>query len=84
MEREGDRGRDGGIERGREGRREGGREVSTFLTLYYDYVIFVLFQSVWGSYWYQGSWGYACCHSLIKGSYCTGEAGRRAMKVCMC
>ena len=66
-------------DRGRE--REGRREVcmyviSAFLTLYYDYVIFVLFQSVWGSYWYQGSCGYACCHSLIKGSYCTGEAGR--------
>ena len=78
---------------GREGGRgkEGGRcvcmcciTISAFLTLYYDYVIFVLFQSVWGSYWYQGSWGYACCHSLIKGSYCTGEAGRRAMKVGMC
>ncbi|GAA5973841.1 hypothetical protein JCM11641_003186 [Rhodosporidiobolus odoratus] len=32
--------------------------------------------SVWGS-WYDldnGKWGYQCCHSLIKGSYCAGRA----------
>ncbi|OCH95147.1 hypothetical protein OBBRIDRAFT_746227 [Obba rivulosa] len=32
---------------------------------------------VWGS-WYDpasGEWGYACCHSAIHMSYCTGEAG---------
>ena len=28
--------------------------------------------SVWGSYWEGGQWGYACCKSLIKGSYCIG------------
>lgn len=34
--------------------------------------------SVWGS-WYSGSsWGYACCHSTTKGSYCTGRAGIEA------
>ncbi|KAK3595833.1 hypothetical protein CHS0354_014653 [Potamilus streckersoni] len=31
---------------------------------------------VWGSYWNNGQWGYKCCHSLIKESYCTGEAGK--------
>ncbi|XP_076164779.1 pre-mRNA-splicing factor Slu7 isoform X2 [Ptiloglossa arizonensis] len=30
--------------------------------------------SVWGSYWQSGKWGYKCCHSCIKNSYCTGEA----------
>ncbi|XP_043247811.1 pre-mRNA-splicing factor Slu7 [Colletes gigas] len=34
--------------------------------------------SVWGSYWQAGKWGYKCCHSFIKNSYCTGEAGKRA------
>ncbi|CAI9732650.1 Hypothetical predicted protein [Octopus vulgaris] len=34
--------------------------------------------SVWGSYWKEGQWGFKCCHSLIKGSYCTGEAGKDA------
>uniref|UniRef100_A0A665VVJ9 Pre-mRNA-splicing factor SLU7 n=1 Tax=Echeneis naucrates TaxID=173247 RepID=A0A665VVJ9_ECHNA len=30
---------------------------------------------VWGSYWKDGCWGYKCCHSMVKQSYCTGEAG---------
>jgi len=28
--------------------------------------------SVWGSYWHNHRWGYACCHSLLRQSYCTG------------
>uniref|UniRef100_A0A8D8QMQ7 Pre-mRNA-splicing factor SLU7 n=1 Tax=Cacopsylla melanoneura TaxID=428564 RepID=A0A8D8QMQ7_9HEMI len=31
--------------------------------------------SIWGSWWHNGVWGYKCCHSFIKNSYCTGEAG---------
>lgn len=34
--------------------------------------------SVWGSFWQNGQWGFKCCHSFIKNSYCTGEAGKRA------
>uniref|UniRef100_A0A0X3NZR8 Pre-mRNA-splicing factor SLU7 n=1 Tax=Schistocephalus solidus TaxID=70667 RepID=A0A0X3NZR8_SCHSO len=34
--------------------------------------------SVWGSYWYAGQWGYKCCQSLIKESYCTGAKGKSA------
>ncbi|KIW25879.1 uncharacterized protein PV07_09015 [Cladophialophora immunda] len=34
--------------------------------------------SVWGSWWKDFKWGYACCHSTVKNSYCTGEEGRRA------
>lgn len=34
--------------------------------------------SVWGSYWKDGNWGYKCCHSFIKQSYCVGEAGKSA------
>lgn len=34
--------------------------------------------SVWGSWWANFKWGYACCHSVIKNSYCTGEEGRDA------
>ncbi|GAA5934715.1 mRNA splicing protein SLU7 [Sporobolomyces koalae] len=39
-------------------------------------------KSIWGS-WYSidsGRWGFACCHSLIKGSYCAGQAGIEAAK----
>jgi pre-mRNA-processing factor SLU7 len=35
---------------------------------------------VWGS-WYDpssGTWGYACCHSIIHVSYCSGQAGIEA------
>lgn len=34
--------------------------------------------SVWGSWWQDGTWGYACCHSTTKNSYCTGKAGEKA------
>ncbi|XP_066573177.1 pre-mRNA-splicing factor SLU7 [Amia ocellicauda] len=30
---------------------------------------------IWGSYWRDGYWGYKCCHSFVKQSYCTGSAG---------
>jgi pre-mRNA-processing factor SLU7 len=26
---------------------------------------------VWGSYFKAGKWGYACCQSLDRNSYCT-------------
>ena len=36
--------------------------------------------SVWGSFYDRrtGKWGFRCCHSVIRNSYCTGEEGRRA------
>ncbi|KAJ4417202.1 mRNA splicing protein [Gnomoniopsis sp. IMI 355080] len=34
--------------------------------------------SVWGSWWSNFQWGFACCHSTIKNSYCTGEDGKKA------
>jgi pre-mRNA-processing factor SLU7 len=34
--------------------------------------------SVWGSWWSDFKWGYACCHQMIKNSYCTGEQGKIA------
>ncbi|KAI4156525.1 MAG: hypothetical protein LQ340_000194 [Diploschistes diacapsis] len=36
--------------------------------------------SVWGSWWKSFEWGYACCHSTVKNSYCTGEEGKQALK----
>lgn len=36
--------------------------------------------SVWGSWWHQFQWGYACCHSPVKNSYCTGEDGQKAFE----
>ncbi len=34
--------------------------------------------SVWGSWWNQFQWGYACCHEVVKQSYCGGEASIKA------
>ncbi|KAL7679574.1 putative pre-mRNA-splicing factor SLU7 domain-containing protein [Plasmopara halstedii] len=37
---------------------------------------------IWGS-WFDRSdmmWGYACCHSKVRNSYCTGEDGIKALK----
>ncbi|KAL2269410.1 hypothetical protein VTJ83DRAFT_1594 [Remersonia thermophila] len=36
--------------------------------------------SVWGSWWSDFKWGYACCHSFVKNSYCTGEVGKRMLE----
>ncbi|KAI9715423.1 MAG: mRNA splicing protein [Chrysothrix sp. TS-e1954] len=36
--------------------------------------------SVWGSWWKSFQWGYRCCHSTVKNSYCTGEEGIRAQE----
>jgi pre-mRNA-processing factor SLU7 len=36
--------------------------------------------AVWGSWWKTYQWGYACCHSNIKNSYCTGEEGKEAFE----
>ena len=44
----------------------------------------VFAQSVWGSFWNAGRWGYQCCHSFIKESYCTGQAGKEAHEVGTC
>ena len=33
---------------------------------------------VWGSWWRDGAWGFACCHSTVKNSYCTGKVRRGA------
>ena len=34
--------------------------------------------SVFGSWWKDGQWGYQCCHSVVKNSFCTGEEGKQA------
>lgn len=33
--------------------------------------------SVFGSWWHNGVWGYACCHQTVKNSYCTGQVGKK-------
>jgi pre-mRNA-processing factor SLU7 len=37
--------------------------------------------SVWGSWWCEGKWGYACCRQTLRQSYCTGAEGARAAEM---
>ncbi len=30
-------------------------------------------EHVFGSWYSQGAWGYACCHQTVYNSYCTGQ-----------
>ena len=55
-----------------------GQEKAKVKSRYEEDVYFNNHTSVWGSYWKDGQWGLKCCHSLIKESYCTGEAGKEA------
>eukprot|EP00761_Pharyngomonas_kirbyi_P013554 gb/GECH01013583.1/.p1 GENE.gb/GECH01013583.1/~~gb/GECH01013583.1/.p1 ORF type:complete len:576 (+),score=196.55 gb/GECH01013583.1/:1-1728(+) len=32
---------------------------------------------VWGSYWEDGKWGFACCKQFIKNSYCTAASQQK-------
>jgi len=34
--------------------------------------------SVWGSWWSNFQWGYSCCHSTVRNSWCSGEEGKEA------
>ena len=36
--------------------------------------------TVWGSWWHNFEWGYACCFSTVKNSYCTGEEGKKVLQ----
>ena len=36
--------------------------------------------SIWGSWWKDFQWGYSCCRSIIRNSYCTGKEGRKAFE----
>ena len=47
---------------------------------YPEDVFFNNHTSVWGSWWSNFQWGYECCHSTVKNSYCIGHEGRRALE----
>ncbi|BEJ13773.1 hypothetical protein CspHIS471_0309470 [Cutaneotrichosporon sp. HIS471] len=57
-----------------------GMEKAKARTKYQEDVYVNNHTAVWGSWFDRDSsaWGYACCHSLVPGSYCTGEAGKMA------
>lgn len=68
------------VEYSRTGQVIKGRERAKARSKYEEDVLVNNHTAVWGS-WYQastGKWGFACCHSTLYGSYCSGEAGIEA------
>ncbi|MGH0124690.1 UNVERIFIED_CONTAM: hypothetical protein FKN15_033342 [Acipenser sinensis] len=53
-----------------------GQEKAVACSKYEEDVLVNNHTCIWGSYWKDGCWGYKCCYSFIKMSYCTGDAGR--------
>ncbi|KAJ7076330.1 Pre-mRNA splicing Prp18-interacting factor-domain-containing protein [Mycena belliarum] len=68
------------VEYSRTGQVIKGRERAKARSKYPEDVYINNHTDVWGS-WYDpssGTWGYACCHSTIHISYCSGQAGIEA------
>ncbi|CAO3600370.1 unnamed protein product [Absidia cylindrospora] len=66
------------VEYSRTGRVIKGQEKAQARSKYEENVFVNNHHSVWGSYWADGKWGYQCCRSFMKNSYCTGQAGIEA------
>ncbi|CAG9863898.1 unnamed protein product [Phyllotreta striolata] len=64
------------VEYSRSGKVIKGAEKEVIRSKYEEDVYINNHTSVWGSYWRGGQWGYRCCYSFIKNSYCLGEAGK--------
>lgn len=67
------------IEYSRQGKIVKGNQKAPVKSIYEEDIHLNNHTSVWGSFWTDGSWGYKCCHSLIKNSYCTGARGQEAV-----
>jgi pre-mRNA-processing factor SLU7 len=61
------------VEYSRHGKVLKGEEQTTIRSRYEEDVLNNNHTAVWGSWWQGGQWGYKCCHSTIKNSYCTGQ-----------
>jgi pre-mRNA-processing factor SLU7 len=72
------------VEYGKDGRviKGGGsaRQQPVARTKYEEDIFINNHSAVWGSYYnrLRSTWGYQCCHSLMRNSYCTGQKGREA------
>ncbi len=64
------------VEYARDGKIIKGVEKPVILSKYEEDVYVNNHTSVFGSYWSKGEWGYKCCHSFIKNSYCVGNTGK--------
>lgn len=64
------------IEYSRYGKIIKGKEKGVIRSRYEEDIFPNNHKSVWGSYWKGGRWGFKCCYSFIKNSYCLGESGK--------
>merc|ERR1712001_713454 len=64
------------VEYSRTGQVLKGEEASMTKTKYEEDIHPGNHSSVWGSFWHEGKWGFKCCYSFEKRSYCTGASGR--------
>uniref|UniRef100_A0A1B0GEA1 Pre-mRNA-splicing factor SLU7 n=1 Tax=Glossina morsitans morsitans TaxID=37546 RepID=A0A1B0GEA1_GLOMM len=60
------------IEYSRSGKVIKGMEKPKARSIYEEDIYLSNHTAVWGSYWNGGRWGYKCCKSFIKNSYCVG------------
>ncbi|KAJ0397760.1 hypothetical protein ATCC90586_005148 [Pythium insidiosum] len=70
------------VEYTRDGRVARGQERAKVRSKYVEDVLEQNHTSVWGSWFDRNemAWGYACCHSKVRKSYCTGEEGKQAIE----
>lgn len=61
------------VEYSRSGKVIKGQEKQKAKSIYEEDVYINNHTAVWGSYWSGGKWGYKCCYSFIKNSYCVGD-----------
>lgn len=71
------------VEYSRSGKVLKGQEKQINRSKYEENVLINNHTCVWGSYWIDGTWGYKCCYSLIKMSYCVGETGKQISSTSM-
>ena len=60
------------VEYSRTGKVIKGQESNAVKSRYAEDVYLNNHTSIFGSFWNEGKWGYKCCHSFVKNSYCTG------------
>ncbi|KAJ3127094.1 mRNA splicing protein [Nowakowskiella sp. JEL0407] len=60
------------VEYSQSGRIVKGQERAKVKSKYEEDVFVLNHTTVWGSYWKDGRWGYACCRSFYKNAICTG------------
>lgn len=66
------------VEYSRQGKIIKGQDKPIIRSRYEEDVYINNHSTVWGSLWKNGCWGYKCCESMIKNSYCVGENGKTA------